>query len=181
MSIRNFLFKKKTATAEVDWEAVYDELLPRVYNFFRYRVGQEDTAEELTAVTLERAWRSRKRYKADQSAFSTWTLGIARNVAADYWRKQRPVVPLDEVVETHAADFSVEQTLQKRHDLAELMHHLAKLTVQEQELIALKYGASMTNRAIAQVTDLSESNVGTILHRVVKKLRVEMGVGAEEV
>ena len=29
----------------------------------------------------------------------------------------------------------------------------------------------MTNRAIAQITGLSESNVGTILHRVVRTLR----------
>jgi len=35
----------------------------------------------------------------------------------------------------------------------------------------LKYGAEATNRAIAALTGLSESNVGTILHRVVADLR----------
>ena len=36
----------------------------------------------------------------------------------------------------------------------------------------MKYGAEMTNRAIARATGLSESNVGTILHRAVESLRV---------
>jgi RNA polymerase sigma-70 factor (ECF subfamily) len=46
------------------------------------------------------------------------------------------------------------------------------LPPRQRELIALKYGADMTNRAIARATGLSESNVGTILHRAVEALRV---------
>jgi RNA polymerase sigma-70 factor (ECF subfamily) len=48
---------------------------------------------------------------------------------------------------------------------------LAQLPDRERELISLKYGAGATNRAIAKVTGLSESNVGTIVHRVVEALR----------
>jgi len=40
-------------------------------------------------------------------------------------------------------------------------------------LIALKYGASLNNRQIAELTGLSESNVGTILHRTVGALRAQ--------
>ncbi len=47
------------------------------------------------------------------------------------------------------------------------------LPERERELLALKYGAGATNRAIADVTGLSESNVGTLLHRTVQKLRTE--------
>ena len=49
---------------------------------------------------------------------------------------------------------------------------LETLPPRERELIAMKYGADMTNRAIARATGLSESNVGTILHRGVESLRV---------
>jgi DNA-directed RNA polymerase specialized sigma24 family protein len=37
------------STAEPDWDAVYAEQLPRVYNFFRYRFGNTADAEDLTA------------------------------------------------------------------------------------------------------------------------------------
>jgi RNA polymerase sigma-70 factor (ECF subfamily) len=48
---------------------------------------------------------------------------------------------------------------------------LKELAIRERELIALKYGGGLTNREIARATGLSESNVGTILHRVVGRLR----------
>ena len=35
--------------AEPDWELVYGEQLPRVYNFFRYRLGDRAKVEDLTA------------------------------------------------------------------------------------------------------------------------------------
>ena len=38
---------------------------------------------------------------------------------------------------------------------------------------ALKYGSGLNNREIATLTSLSESNVGTILHRIIQKLRTE--------
>ena len=37
------------------------EELPRVYNFFRYRIGDRATSEDLTALAFEKAWRARLR------------------------------------------------------------------------------------------------------------------------
>jgi DNA-directed RNA polymerase specialized sigma24 family protein len=50
---------------------------------------------------------------------------------------------------------------------------LGGLAEREREILALKYGAGLTNRAIARLTGLGESNVGTLLHRTVQKLRAE--------
>jgi len=38
---------------------VYAEQLPKVYNFFRYRLRDHAIAQDLTATTFEKAWRSR--------------------------------------------------------------------------------------------------------------------------
>ena len=62
---------------------------------------------------------------------------------------------------------------QLRDDIRQLRRLLAPLPPRERELIALKYGAGLTNRAIAQLVGLSETNVGTILHRLVKQLRTQ--------
>jgi len=48
---------------------------------------------------------------------------------------------------------------------------LGLLPERARELLALRYGAGLTNRAIARLTGLSESNVGTILHRTIQELR----------
>src|SRR5690348_5662619 len=82
-------------TAEPDWDRVYAEELPRVFNFFRYRLGDRADAEDLTARTFEKAWRARHRYRKDVAAFATWLMSIARNVAADHLRARRYHLPLD--------------------------------------------------------------------------------------
>jgi RNA polymerase sigma-70 factor (ECF subfamily) len=172
--MRSLLLKCLTADTrvEVDWEALYREQLPKVYNFFRYRVGDGPVAEDLTAATFEKAWRGRRQYRSDLGAFSTWLFTIARNVATDHFRRQRPVLPLEKAP-PQADPASTEATVAARSDIARLSDLLAEVRPRDRELIALKYGAGMTNRAIAEQTGLGESNVGTILHRAVKRLRVE--------
>lgn len=155
---------------DADWDAVYAQQLPRVYNYFRYRFGDDSIAEDLTSRTFEKAWAARKRYERKLASFATWLLRIARNVAIDHLRSARPQVPLDE--ELHAPDaHTPEDESAKDSDLARLKRLIGQLPAREQEMLALKYGAGETNRAIAALTGVSESNVGTILHRAVQTLR----------
>jgi RNA polymerase sigma-70 factor (ECF subfamily) len=158
------------AAAEPNWDAVYTEQLPRIYNFFRYRLGNDAHAEDLTSRTFEKAWSARARYRRDLAAFSTWLISIARNVATDHLRSQRPHLPLEAAEEIAAKDTPHDE-VSRGSDLTRLGALLQKLPQREQEIVALKYGAEATNRAIAELTGLSESNVGTILHRVVQTLR----------
>jgi len=170
------LFAKNNQSAEIDWDQVYEEVLPRVYNYFRYRFFNNDLAEELTAITLSRAWQSRNRYKKDVAMFSTWVLGIARHIALDEFRRRKADEFSLEDFEHIPSQNHVEGSVQTKHDLDELKAILLELSTTEQELIGLKYGAGLTNRAIAELTNLSESNVGTMLYRAVKKLRVKMEI-----
>ncbi len=153
------------------WAALYRDLLPRVFHYFCFRVGDTWLAEDLTAATFEKAWRGRWRFRGNEDAFSRWLFGIARHVAADHFRQNGHAhLPLEEVTLPDPAP-SPEEQLQRQHDFERLTALLADLSDRERELIALKYGAEMTNRAIARLTGLSESNVGTILHRAVTHLR----------
>ena len=158
--------------ARVDFEAVYRTELPRVYNFFRYRVGDDQVAEDLTAETFEKAWRKREQYRADLASFSTWLFALARRVAADYFRKRHPTSRLEET--SLVSDGSpTEDLAQERAEFAQLAKLLARLADRERELVALKYGAGLTNRDIARLSGLSETNVSTILSRVTQQLRAQ--------
>ena len=108
--------------------------------------------------------------RSDIASFNTWLLSIARNVGTDHLRARRRVVPLDEAAAVASLE-TPEDDLARRADADRLALLLQELTDRDRELIALKYGAGLTNRAIAQATGLSESNVGTILYRAVHALR----------
>lgn len=161
----------QAAAAEgLDWTAAYTDLQPRVCNYFRYRTGDDALADDLAAVTFERAWRGRHQYRRDYAAFATWLFAIARNVAASHFRRpRRREEPLDAAY-TCAGPQSVEDEVMRREDHRQLATLLAGLPHRERELVELKYGAELTNRAIARLTGLSESNVGTLLNRIMRRL-----------
>jgi len=170
--VRNSTLLWKMAATPVDWDAVYAEQLPRVYNYLRYRTGNEAVAEELCARTFEKAWRERRSYRSDLAGVATWLLRIARNTAIDYRRTWRGHEPLDDGLAAPLEGTPEEEALIDSN-FARLSVLVGALPERERELLALKYGAGATNRAIAAVTGLSESNVGTIIHRAVQRLRTE--------
>jgi len=154
-----------------DFGSIYQAEVPRIYHFFCYRFGEGPLAEDLTAATFEKAWRGRGRFR-QQAAFSTWLFTIARHVAEDYNRKHRyhAEVSLEEA-DNQPGSAILEEQVEQRADFAQLSLLLARLADRERELVALKYGGGLTNRAIAQLTGLTESNVAVILHRTLQTLR----------
>src|SRR5262245_1271153 len=121
-------------TAEPDWDAVYREQLPRVYNFFRYRFGDTADAEDLTSRTFEKAWRARHRYRRDVAAFGTWLFTIARNVAVDHRRSARRHVPLERAGDMSASG-TPEDDAAHRSDADRLALLIAQLPDRERELL----------------------------------------------
>jgi RNA polymerase sigma-70 factor (ECF subfamily) len=160
----------RSLETEADWSAIYRRELPRIYNYFRYRVGDGPAAEDLTSETFEKAWRKRAQYCRDLAAFSTWMFAIAGRVAADYFRKHEREVPLEDAT-AFADDRTLEGMAERQADFDRLTALLGRLEDHDRELVALRYGAGFTNRAIARLTGLTETNVGTILSRTVQKLR----------
>lgn len=166
------LFPARSKPAYDDWETLYGQCYPSIYNYFRFRTC--DDPEDLTATVFERAWQHRHRYDHNLGEFRAWLFGIARNVAAEYFRQRKQVVALEGVQDTLAAlEQPLEQLVQQQAEGDRLKGLLQELPEREQDLIAMKYGMELTNREIARQTGLSETNVGTILYRGVRKLRTE--------
>jgi RNA polymerase sigma-70 factor (ECF subfamily) len=148
--------------------------LPRIYNYFLYKLGNRELAQDLTATTFERAWKTRGKYNSLLASPLTWLLGISRNILREHYRKNYAIENKVELIQDHeelpsVAD--VENSVQEMQDKVLLKNFLVELPEREHDLIALKYGAGLSNREIARVTGLSESNVGSILHRAVTNLR----------
>lgn len=161
---------RRNKPEEIDWREVYDELLPRVFHYFYYKVGDVCIAEELAAITFEKTWKNRKKYNLRLGKLRFYIFGIAKNVVVDYFRRKHDEIQLEDVAGIPGGK-TVEEQVERNsnhHRIAELV---AALSERERNLISLKYGSGMTNREIARFTGLSESNVGTILHRTVVKLR----------
>jgi RNA polymerase sigma-70 factor (ECF subfamily) len=155
-----------------EFETFYLEYMPRVYNFFRYRFTEDMLAEDLTSLTFEKAWKHRSRYQYGLSALSTWIFTIARRIAIDHFRRKKVDIPIDEVKHLTGTEL-LEEKLNDHEQLDQLCKLMEDLAEREKEIVSLKYGAGLNNRQIAKLVNLSESNVGVILHRTVNKLRAK--------
>ena len=161
---------------------LYEEYLPKVFRFVRYRVNEVQMAEDLTSATFEKALVNFEKYSADRAAFSTWVFSIARNVIIDHYRARgrRPVVSLEErEIDVVSSDPLPEEAVIQSEERRQVQALVAQLPAEDQEIISLKFGSGLNNRQIAKTLGVSESNIGTRLYRAVRKLREEFPGGGE--
>lgn len=151
----------------------YCEYLPRVLSYVRLRVEGEALAQDLTALTFERAL-SRLHTLRDDGAFGGWLFSIARSVVAGYYRHRRPLLPLESAENCPAPGGSVEGRVVRSEELDALRGTLVLLSEREQEIIRLRFVAGLTNRAIGRAMGLREGNVAVILYRALRKVRRRM-------
>ena len=142
-----------------------EELIPHVYSYAAYRLGDGPDAEDVTSEVFERAIRYRKSYDQSKGEPVAWLLGIARRcVDAALNARPRNQAELEEV----AGETSIEDDSVRRLTLAAA---LTQLSDRDQELIALRYGAELTAGQIGEVLDMQTNAVEVALHRALSRLR----------
>ena len=145
-----------------------DKLIPLVYAYAAYRLGDGPDADDVTGDTIERAVRYRKRYDPSKGEPLAWLIGIARNCIADLVAAREDVV--DEPPPEEATDDLEEGTMRR----LTLRLAVARLDERERELIALRYGADLTARQIGAVLGMRKNAVEVALHRALARLRAEL-------
>ena len=157
-------------TAAEPFEALYQRAFPRVYAYVASMLRDRSLAEEVTAQAFERAYRKRSTYRPGRGSAEAWLFGIARHAALDELRRLKRRATLEgdpEDVHAPAPEDHAEAVVRR----ATVRAALAELDPRERELVTLKFHGGLSNAEIANVLGLSESNVGTKLHRTMERLR----------
>jgi RNA polymerase sigma factor (sigma-70 family) len=150
---------------------LYGELFPSVFGFVRFRVGDRQLAEDLTATVFERAL-SRLATVREAERIRAWIFTIARNLIVDERRRRRPVADLGVTDDLeHLWVESPEAAALDRDEWRRLVGYLSELDDRAREVLGLRFAAGLSNREVGEIVRLSESNVAQIVHRAVVKLR----------
>lgn len=152
------------------FENLYRDTFPRVYAYVASLLRDRSAAEDVTAQAFERAYRKRARFSARRGSPEAWVFGIARNAALDELRKRKRRATL----ESEPADVwspSPDEEAERAFRREEVRAALASLDARDRDLVALKFAGGLSNGEIARVLGISETNVGSRLHRAVEKLR----------
>jgi RNA polymerase sigma factor (sigma-70 family) len=132
-----------------------EPLIRRVYAYVAYRVGDGPDAEDLTSETFERAIRYRKSYDPKKGEPVAWLLGIARRCIDGRG-------PRLELASEHADEAVRRLTVARA---------VGTLDDRDRELIALRYGADLTARQIAELLGARTNAIEVALHRALGRLR----------
>jgi RNA polymerase sigma-70 factor, ECF subfamily len=155
-----------------DFARVFDEYYPAIYNYMYYRLRDTHAASELAADVFEQVLRSIDRYRPERGPLAGWIYGIARRLVINHLRRRRfRWLSLDHLRDRDSKEPSPDELVAVREQERKLLEALGTLKEREQDLLALKFAGQLSNREIAALTGLSESNVAVIIYRAVQRLR----------
>ncbi|WP_411502477.1 sigma-70 family RNA polymerase sigma factor [Brevibacillus centrosporus] len=158
---------------------IYEEYFDRVYKYIYYRVQNQYEAEDICSQVFEAVISKYDHFSEEKAKFDVWLFAIVRNAVTDYFRrkKKRFHFSLDSITDLILPKPSPEELAIRDDAHQALFHALAKLRDKERNILALKFAASLKNAEIAELIGVSESNIGVVVYRSLKKLQKILETG----
>jgi RNA polymerase sigma-70 factor, ECF subfamily len=154
--------------------AIYDSYHDALYAYIYRRVGDVETARDLTGDLFRRLLEALFRGHGPDQHLQAWLYRTAHNLVVDFYRRQqhRQHLPLQEEVlaapENPAAD--AELAL----EAARVRQALQQLTAEQQEVLALKYLQGLNNEEVACIMGKPVGAIKALQHRGLKALQRQL-------
>lgn len=166
-------------------DSVFDELYQKyhhdVFQFLFYMVKERQLAEDLVQEVYIKVLRSYDKFEGNSSE-KTWLFSIARNVAIDYFRKQKGWK--QRIAEKF--DLTVQPVKDKKPLPEEIAMHKEEVgliyqcldycTLDQKSVVIMRFIQELSIAETAEVLGWTESKVKTTQHRALKVLKKEMGL-----
>ncbi len=168
------------------FEAIFKAESTRLGRFIRRYVRSDETAEDLFQEVWIRTWDKRAQLH-EPARFTSWMYQIARNLIFEQSRKAKRKLQITvfgdlmDPEETwnrwdNAVDSgpSPRQVAARSELAAKVEVHMEALDDQAREMIALRYGAGLALREVAEVLDAPLGTVCTKISRSLRTLRTRL-------
>ncbi|MEA2193557.1 MAG: hypothetical protein QOI73_3678 [Solirubrobacteraceae bacterium] len=160
-----------------DFERLYAEHAEAMYGFLSYRTGDHGLAEDLLADVFEKAMRARRRFDGRRGTEKAWLYTIAVNCLRDH---QRRAGAEERAIDRHGAHAvagraRLDPGLEHVDDRDLVMRSLERLSAEERDVIALRFGADLPIAEIARVTGERQTTIEGRLYRALRKMRADLG------
>jgi RNA polymerase sigma-70 factor (ECF subfamily) len=101
----------------------------------------------------------------------SWLFTVTRNRALDHYRKFSRIIPMPLPEDRPCSAPGPAALLERQESATALFRLLDALSPNQREVIRLKFQNDLSYREIADITQLTVTNVGFLLHTGLKKLR----------
>ncbi|MBM7542490.1 sigma-70 family RNA polymerase sigma factor [Amphibacillus cookii] len=160
------------------FDSLYDQYHNDLFQYVFYLVKNREATEDIVQDVYIKVLKSYDSFRGDSSE-KTWLFSIARHTALDYFRKQhRQQNRLahffnkdQEIGKLKDQDPLPEEIAEMNDEMKMIYRLLDRCTLDQRNVLILRYIQSLTIHETAQVLEWSESKVKTTQHRAIKKLQ----------
>jgi RNA polymerase sigma-70 factor (ECF subfamily) len=155
--------------------AIFNRYYPDVYRFARYRLGDETAAEDIAAEVFVRLLEALQAGRGPEANLRGWLIGTTANLVNDHFRRSytRPTAVLTENHLDEAAD--PPELTEVKEDRQNIRTALIKLTEEQQQVIALRFGSGCSLEETAMIMDKKPNAIKALQFRALESLRRIMG------
>jgi RNA polymerase sigma-70 factor (ECF subfamily) len=129
-------------------------------------LGDAERAREVVQETFLRLCRERDPFRLE-GYLPQWLFTVCRNIAFDTRKKEARMTPIEnaDLPDKNAAP----------HETAGLVFRLLdRLPKNQREVVYLKFQCDLSYKEISEVTQLTVTNVGFLLHTALKNIRKQV-------
>ena len=165
------LVEEAQAYSQDAWAHIYDRYYPKMVQYCYQRTGNRAGSEDLASEVFLEALKGIRRYRYRGVPLSAWLYRIARNLTADFQRRnaRKPTVPLEE--ETARADLQAPDEADSsalRHDMRAAIQ---QLTEDQQQVIILRFFQGLSHEETAAIMGRRSGAVRVLQNRALRALR----------
>jgi RNA polymerase sigma-70 factor, ECF subfamily len=147
---------------------VHDRYFDQIFQYINYRVGDREVAADLTGEVFLALIKALKTGKPPKTSLTGWLYAVARNLAVDHVKQKVKLVPLLEDLVADTPSLTDQAYLAQLAPL--LREALLKLTDEQQDVIALRFGQGLSLYETAEIMDKSVGAVKALQHRALASL-----------
>lgn len=158
---------------------VHDRYFDELFRYARYRVSNDAVAEDIVSDVFIRLLEAAKKGKSPHTNLRGWLLSTCSNTVNDHYRRlySGTSEPLPETLASD--DPGPAKTVAGRELEANLQAALAKLTPEQQHVVALRFGAGYSLQETAALMGKRVNAIKALQFRAIGALRRQMGSDQE--
>lgn len=159
---------------------VYDLYSPGLYRYALRLLGEESLAEECLAETFSRFLSALRRGSGPGGHLQAYLYRVAHNWITDLYRRSPPPpLQLDESLS--ASEPTPGEELEQAQILSQVSCALTRLTLDQRQVIVLRYMEEMSSEEIAKTVGKPVGAVKSLQHRGLAALRRMLSGQEEEI
>ncbi len=149
---------------------IHETYYAPIFRYVSFRVGDRETAEDLTSEVFTRLLTALRDRTAPQNTLRGWLYGVAARVVSDHHRRayRAPQIELDESLASDEHDPAdiVEGKLTQEM----LQRAMTELTEEQRHVLSLRFGSNMPIQDVARTLGKTEGAVKQLQARAVAAL-----------